>query len=346
MTNLGSMKRFLSISLFTLLLSVGVLSPVNAAAKPIKTNFTNMPDLLNAMKAKGVSCTSYTKTPAEYVIEEGVCQFQGMKVLIDLWPTTSNAKSFLDALKKMPALLLPAGSESFIFYTNNYTLSIDGIPPDVTKAKSAANIIQKKLGIKYVVGKAKAVKSKTKTQEPKPAPSTSKSPTAQVAGSWAKPFGWDAAITESGFKLRLTSFKTNVTEELCKAKKELEDATPDNNNLILVGEICPQAFDDRFNSNKAKSEDYAILNLQYTNETQEIGYPRSFSLFFKVADSQGKIYETVLLSYQDSKSLEIDAVPGATVSTEVYFQLPKSFTSKGSKIEVSTNSGNFYWSIS
>ena len=339
------MRRTFSVSLAVLLISTGVISPASAAAKPIKTNFTNMANLLNALEAKGVSCTSYSKTPAEYVIEEGVCQFRGIRILIDLWPTTNYAKQFFGALKKMPALLLPAGSKSFIFYTNNYTLSIDGIPPDIAKARNVSKVIQKKLGINYVVGKAKTIDAKTKTDKSNSTPSPSKSPVAPTAGTWAKPFGWDDSITESGFKLRLTSFETGITEELCQKRKVLEDANPDNRDLILVGEICPQAYEDRFNADLAKSNDYAVLNLQYTNETQEIGYPGSFSLFFKVADSQGKIHGTVLLSYQDSKSLEIDAIPGATVSTAVYFQLPKNFSSKGAKIEVSTGFDKFYWEI-
>ena len=245
----------------------------------------------------------------------------------------------------MPALTLPAGSESYIFYTNNYTLNIDGIAPDMAKAKNVANVIQKKISIKYVVGKAKKIEKSSKADNSNPVPSPSKSPPAPVAGTWAKPFGWDGMITYKGFKLSLSSFEIKVTEKLCKAKNELERATPEDNDFIVSGEICPQAYEGKFNAGKAESDEYAVLNLNYKNETQEIDYPGSSTFFFKVADAQGKIFETVLLTYEDSKSMSINAVPGATVSTSVYFQLPKNFISEGSKIEVSTGWEKFYWAI-
>jgi len=341
------MRRLLS-TILSVILILGpsmAPTPASAATKPIKSNFTKMSDLLAAFKAKGVTCLPYTKTPAEYVTEEGVCQFLGTKILIDLWPTTGNAKSFFSALKKMPALTLPAGSESYIFYTNNYTLNIDGIAPEMTKAKNVANVIQKKLGIKYVVGKAKKIENSSKADNSNAAASPSKSPATTVAGTWAKPFGWDGSITYQGFKLSLTSFETRITEKLCKAKNDLERATPDDNDLIVSGEICPQSFEGKFNASKAESDEYAVLNLKYKNETQEIGYPGPFTFFFKISDAQGKIFETVLLTYEDSKSMSINAVPGATVSTSVYFQLPKNFISEGSKIEVSTGWEKFYWAI-
>jgi len=339
------MRRSLSAILGLLLILGASAAPTAAAeAKPIKSNFTKMPDLLAAFKAKGVSCSRYSKTPAEYVIEEGVCQFQGVRVLIDLWPTTNYAKSFFGALKKMPALSLPEGSKAFIFYTNNYTLNIDGIPPYVAKAKKVANVIQKKLGIKYVVGKAKKIDNITKTDNSSPAPSPSKSPVVQVAGTWAKPFGWDATIKDEGFKYRLTSFQANATKALCELQAKRAQGDPDDYDLIMTGDLCPQSG-DQYLASAATAYEYAVLNLEYTNETQKISYPGSFSVFFKIADAKGKIYETVLLSYQDSRALKIDAVPGAVVPTSVYFKLPKDFVAEGSKIEVSTWNGTFYWSI-
>lgn len=344
------MRRFLSIILAALIISGGVFSPASAAPKPVKSNFTKMSDLLASFKVKGVTCSPYTKTPAELVIEEGKCRFQGSDILIDLWPKEKTAKDIADAMRKVAAYYIetdfwPAGSKMFIFSSNNYTLLIDGLAPEIKKAKKVANVLQERLGIKYTIGTGKKIGSKVKNESLNPLPTPSKTPAPPLKGTWTKPFGWDGTITYQGFKLSLTSFETKITEKLCKAKYELERATPDDNDLIVSGEICPQAYEGKFNAGKAELDEYAVLNVKYKNETQEIGYPGLFTFFFKVADAQGRIFETVLLTYEDSKSMSIDAVPGATVSTSVYFQLPKNFISEGSKIEVSTGWEKFYWAI-
>ena len=346
------MRRFLSAILSVILIfgASTAHTPASVAAKPIKSNFTKMSDLLAAFKAKGVTCSPYTKTPAELVIEEGKCKFRGVEILIDLWPKTRTAKDVADGTKKLAAVQIefgvwPSGSKVFVFYTNNYVLSMDGVMPDTRKVEKVANVLKKRLGIKYTIGTGKKIGSKVKNESPNPLPTPSKTPAPPLKGTWTKPFGWDGTITYQGFKLSLTSFETKITEKLCKAKNELERATPDDNDLIVSGEICPQAYEGKFNAGKAESDEYAVLNVKYKNETQEIGYPGPFTFFFKIADAQGKIFETVLLTYEDSKSMSIDAVPGATVSTSVYFQLPKNFISEGSKIEVSTGWENFYWAI-
>lgn len=152
-------RRSLAAVLGLLLTLTSLVAPGTAfaAAKPVKTNFTKMSDLLGTLKAKGITCSPYSKTPAELVIEEGKCQFQGVEILIDLWPKAKTAKDFSGSMKKMAAYYIetefwPAGSKMFIFYTNNYILSIDGVMPDTSKAEKVAKIIEKKLGIKYVIG--------------------------------------------------------------------------------------------------------------------------------------------------------------------------------------------------
>ena len=153
------MRRLLS-AILSVILILGASTaptPASAAAKPIKSNFTKMSNLLAAFKAKGVTCSPYTKTPAELVIEEGKCKFQGIEILIDLWPKTSTAKDFADGMKKLAAVQIefeawPSGSKVFVFYTNNYVLSMDGVMPDTNKVEKVAKVLQKKLGIKYAVG--------------------------------------------------------------------------------------------------------------------------------------------------------------------------------------------------
>lgn len=152
-------KRSLAAVVGLLLIFTSFVAPsaASAAAKPVKTNFTKMSDLLSTLKAKGVTCSPYSKTPAELVIEEGKCQFQGVEILIDLWPKAKTAKDFADSMKKVAAYYIetefwPAGSKMFIFYTNNYILSIDGVMPGTAKAEKVAKLMEKKLGIKYVIG--------------------------------------------------------------------------------------------------------------------------------------------------------------------------------------------------
>jgi len=153
------MRRLLSASLSVILIlgASAASTPASAAAKPIKSNFTKMSDLLAAFKANGVTCSPYAKTPAKLVIEEGSCKFQGVEVLIDLWAKAGTAKDFADGMKKMTAIQIeyevwPPGSKMFIFYTNNYVLSLNGVMPDTNKVEKVAKILQKKLGIKYAVG--------------------------------------------------------------------------------------------------------------------------------------------------------------------------------------------------
>ena len=140
----------LSVSLF----SVSLALPAFAGAKPIKSNFLKMSDLLASMKAKGIVCDTYKKTPAELVIEEGICSIMGESVLIDLWAKNSTAKDFADAMLGIPKVM--GGGKTYVFYSNNFILSID----ETTYAKpnnkvlAVANLLQKKLGIKYRVGKA------------------------------------------------------------------------------------------------------------------------------------------------------------------------------------------------
>ena len=113
-----------------------------------------MKDLLASMKARGVVCDTYKKTPAELVIEEGVCSIMGENVLIDLWAKNSIAKDFADASLGIPKV--NGGGKTYVFYTNNFHLIID----ETTYAKpnnkvfAVANLLQKRLGLKYRIGKA------------------------------------------------------------------------------------------------------------------------------------------------------------------------------------------------
>jgi hypothetical protein len=140
-----------------LLISLAILvsgSPAYADAKPIKSNFSNMKDLLASMKVKGIVCDSYRKTPAELVIEEGVCSIRGEEVLIDLWPINANyVGEFAKASLGIPKV--NGRGKIYVFYSNNFIFTIDDSTVEKVNSKrlQVANLLQKNLGIKYRVGK-------------------------------------------------------------------------------------------------------------------------------------------------------------------------------------------------
>lgn len=141
----------------SLLICVAILGSAShsyAAAKPMKSEFLNMKDLLASMKAKGVVCDSYKKTPAELVIEEGVCSILGENILIDLWPIKDNyAGDFAKASLGIPQV--NGRGKIYVFYSNNFILSIDDstVEKPNNKRLQLANLLQKKLGLKYRVGR-------------------------------------------------------------------------------------------------------------------------------------------------------------------------------------------------
>lgn len=349
---LSVMNRLLSslISLLLFFTAIAVPAPASAAAKPIKSNFTKMTDLLASLKAKGVTCSPYKKTPAELVIEEGKCRFQGTDILIDLWPKEKTAKDFADAMKKVAAYYIeiefwPVGSKMFIFYSNNYILSIDGLTPEIGNAEKVANVIQKRLGIKYTVGTSKKIESKVKNDSVNPLPTPSKTPAPPLKGTWASPFTFGERIKNRGFSFQPISIETGVTTKVCADSAKREQDFPDDWDYSVTGALCPQSG-SQYSADQAKIDDYAKFTFEYKNETDQINYPGDYLVRFRVTDSQGKIYKTVLISYEDSKSLSIDVVPGGSVMTSVFFQLPRTFKKEGARLEMDFFDGEpTYWFI-
>ncbi len=148
-------RSFRSLSFFITLAILFSGNPSYAAAKPIKTNFLSMKEFLVSMKAKGITCDSYRKTPAELVIEEGVCSILGEEVLIDLWPIKANyAQEFAEASLGIPKV--NGRGKIYVFYSNNFMLSIDDstVEKQNSKRLQVAKLLQKNLGIKYKVGRA------------------------------------------------------------------------------------------------------------------------------------------------------------------------------------------------
>ena len=144
---------------FTLTLVFGLSSTSysTAAPKSMNNDFKSMPELLAAMKSRGIVCEKYEKTPAELVIEEGKCQFQGVEILIDLWKKGVSTKEFAKGMTGIPKVNIeyevwPKGSKIFAFYMKNYNFSINGIAPDVAKSEKVAKLWKKKLGVPYLIG--------------------------------------------------------------------------------------------------------------------------------------------------------------------------------------------------
>lgn len=147
-------RKSRALSLLICLAIVGSGNYSYAATKPIKSDFSNMKDFLASMKAKGVVCDSYKKTPAELVIEEGVCSVLGENILIDLWPLKDNyAGEFAKASLGIPRV--NGRGKIYVFYSNNFILSIDDstVEKPNNKRLQLANLLQKRLGLKYRVGK-------------------------------------------------------------------------------------------------------------------------------------------------------------------------------------------------
>ena len=110
-----------------------------------------MKELLASMKAKGIVCDTYEKTPAEGAIEEGVCSIMSKNVLITLVAENSFAKDLADASVIRPDINF--GGRIYVFYSNNFRLMIKD-PKRNNKLLEVSNLLQKKLGIKYRVGTA------------------------------------------------------------------------------------------------------------------------------------------------------------------------------------------------
>ena len=327
--NLKFMKRNLG-----LLCVLALTIFVSATSLPAATAAPVTPQTLSSKISKaGLGCKKIIeKTSMLFSGTKWVCEVSGERVSIEVYP----AKYWKEIQK-----LVCSFDMGFIAVSDNKSWMVS------PESRATAKKLVKPLGGKLTVFcNASNIINETKvtTDSSGSSPSSTAAPTAAVAGTWTKPFSWDATIKDEGFKYRLTSFQANATKALCELQDKRSQGDPDDYDLILTGDLCPQSG-DQYSASAAKAYEYAVLNFEYTNETQQISYPGSFSVYFKIADAKGKIYETVLLSYQDSRSLKIDAVPGATVPTSVYFKLPKDFVAEGSRIEVSTWSNKYYWSF-
>jgi len=315
------------LGVLALTISVGTTSLPIATAAPIT------PQTLSSKISKaGLGCkTIIEKKSMLFSGTKWVCEVNGERVDIEVYP----AKYWKEILK-----LTCSFDMGFIAVSDNKSWFVS------PESRATTKKLVKPLGGKLTVfcnPNNIINETKTTTNSSGASPSSSPTPSAPVAGTWVKPFSWGATIKDEGFTYRLTSFQANATKALCELQAKRAQRDSDDYDLIVTGDLCPQSG-DQYLASAATAYEYAVLNLEYTNDTQQISYPGSFSVSFKIADAKGKIYETVLLSYQDSRSLKIDAVPGATVPTSVYFKLPKDFVAEGSRIEVSTWNGKFYWS--
>lgn len=304
------------------------MSGVSAAAVTPQT-------LATKIAKAGLGCKTITeKTKMLFNGSKYICTANGEKISIEVYP----AKAW-KALQE-----LACGFDyGFIAITDNKTWMV------IPESRATAKKLTKPLGGKLTVFcNSKNIINETKTDfsEPAPTPSVKPSPTPSVAiaGTWSKPFSWDATIEDMGFPLKLDSFEQGQTESICKKKAELIAASPDNYDLEILGELCPLVA-NKYNAGVAKNYDYAVLNLSYTNKTDKIGSPSRFLYKIKIADSQGKIYEPEYITDMDKNSLSVDAIPGGTISTTVYFQLPKSFNPVGARIEVEALTQTYYWLI-
>lgn len=316
-------------------IAISFLLSTNSA--PSATSAVVTPQTLATKIAKaGLGCKTITKKTK--LLFNGLryeCKVNNENIVIEVY-----SASMWKTLQELAC----AWDYGFIAITDNKTWMV------IAESRVTSKKLVKPLGGSLKVfcnakNISNEVKSKAPTK-PKPTPSATPSPTPSVgiAGTWVKPFSWDATIEENGFPLQLNSFEQGKTESICKKKAELIAASPNNYNLEILGELCPLA-ENKFNADAAKESDYAVLNLSYTNKNETIDSPSRFLYKIRVTDSLGKIYEPEYITEMDGQSLSIDAIPGGTISTTVYFQLPKSFNPVGARIEVAAYDKTYYWLI-
>jgi hypothetical protein len=330
--SLSTMRKTSSLIAVAILIATFNLIALQSASAAAVTPQT----LATKIAKAGLGCKTITeKTKMLFNGNKWICTANGERVSIEVYPAAS---------WKVLQELACAWDYGFIAITDNKTWMV------IAESRATSKKLVKPLGGSLkVFCNAKniynEVKSKTPAK-PKPTPSAtpSPSPSIAVAGTWAKPFSWDATIEENGFPLQLNSFEQGKTEAICKKKAELIAASPNDYNLEILGELCPLA-ENRFNPDAAKESDYSVLNLSYTNKNEKIDSPSRFLYKIRISDSQGKIYEPEFITEMDGQSLSIDAIPGGTISTTVYFQLPKSFNPVGARIEVGVYDKTYYWLI-
>lgn len=329
--------------LFSLVLALTLGASLGLIILPPASAVTITPQsLASKINKAGLGCKKITdKTAMLFSGTRVNCEALGEKISIEIYPE----KYWKEALK-----IACSFDIGFIAVSNNKSWMVSA------ESRATAKKLVKPLGGKLkVFCNSKNIINEKKTDSntsdpvasPSPSPSPSAIPAAPVAGSWANPFDWSATIKESGFKYQLLGFQTGRTVAVCAKEAKYLEENPYEFGAEIDGDLCPQS-QSQYSENEAKTSEYAVLTLEYTNEGKEISYPGKYSLAFKIADSQGKIYEPVLVTYRNSKSLEINVVPGGKVTTTVYFKLPKTFKNEGSRLEVelfSLLTGKFYWSI-
>jgi hypothetical protein len=85
------------------------------------------------------------------------------------------------------------------------------------------------------------------------------------------------------------------------------------------------------------------VSVYVANNSGEIARPGWLRVGFGTTDSQGKIYRPSLTEL--TPYVEIDIVPDGTKRAIVYFQVPKSFSTAGARLEVVTDYEKSHWSI-
>lgn len=322
------MKRISTVIVAFLFVVSSVGSQVSVAATPATPQ-----SLATKISKSGLGCKSILeKTKMLLNGTRWNCLVGGENISIEVYPS----KAWKSVIKMACSFDI-----GFIAITDNKTWIV------TAESRVTANKLKKPLGgtlkvfcnSKNVINETKIdFSEKPDSSLPTPSPTPS-------LGSWTAPFSFNTSVKDSGFIYQPISIETGITIKVCADSSKREQDFPDNYDYGVTGELCPQS-ESKYSADRAKLDDYAKFTFEYKNETDKINYPGSFSVFFKIADSQGKIYSTVLISYEDSKSLSIDAVPGASIKSHVYFQLPKTFKKEGAKLEMDFLNGKpFYWLI-
>jgi hypothetical protein len=292
------------------------LSTLNSASAATVTPQT----LATKIAKAGLGCKTITeKTKMLFNGNRWVCVINGEKVSIEVYPA---------AAWKTVQELACAWEIGFIAITDNKTWMV------VAESRATSKKLVKPLGgslkvfcnAKNIYNEKKPTPSSTPKPtptSPSPTPSSSPSPTptTPVVGTWTNPYTLGIGVKDDRFKYTPVLLEQDVTSSLCTALVE-------EFSYGGIGDLCPEGNGS---------------SIDVTNNSAEIARPGWLRVGFGLADNQGKIYRPSLTEL--TPYVEIDIVPGGTKRAIVYFQVPKTFSTVGARLEIVTDYGKSYWSI-
>lgn len=330
--SLSIMKKTTSLVAMAILIASSNLSALNSASAATVTPQT----LATKIAKAGLGCkTITTKTKMLFQGTKWTCTVSGEKVSIEVYPA-----SVWKTLQELACSF----DYGFIAITDNKTWMV------IAESRATSKKLVKPLGgslkvfcnAKNIYNEKKPTPSPTPsptptTPKPTPSPTPSPTPTTPVAGSWSNPYTLGTGVKDARFTYTPVLVEQDVTSSLCAVLVE-------KFSYGGIGDLCPEGNGSGKSVPDPNSpEKYLAVSVDITNNSGEIARPGWLRVGFGLADNQGKIYRPSLTEL--TPYVEIDIVPNGTKRAVVYFQVPKSFSTVGARLEVVTDYEKSYWSI-